>query len=561
MINEIKSKNSYTGWVNGDLNFIDHNQGIGDVVNPDNIGESTNFKYQKIPCVAGNKYTLSLFGGNQSRAYGFIDSNNVLRGVSESLASLVGVEVTAPCDGMLLVNNRFSTYTTPSVTGVCRCDRIQHKDGEVRKVYCNEVLGGWVKDKYINTSGDVGSVVDIEHPSASSSKYGYQLINCQIGNKFTLTCNGGTAPRAWCFVDKDDKIVSSSNSSVTCRDTEVVAPCDGKLIVHNKMDDQPNPSVKKLSKIWYPHGLVDIGANQSFSFTNNGSFLYTNGNIGGVVDFTSRSDARWGYYIVNVKKGDTFTLTCTGGSNARAWCFTDNQRMIMSQAEAYAACTELSLTAPRDGYLIVQNNFENIVSPSLVRTNAHTYPTVKIGTREWLGANLDETLGKIQTDEFYYNNDKFTYGKYGKLYKWDTLCSASETHSTALAGILPTGWRLAKKADFEDLVALDSTCNIFRDEGYGNGSNLTNFSAVTGGIRKEAEGFMLPNDSFLWSSTGNQTTTAWRLYVKYNQAYSTIGGGDYRSTAFNVRLVRDLPADQVSMVSLASPSNDEPSDT
>lgn len=92
----------------------------------------------------------------------------------------------------------------------------------------------YITGKYIDLSGDIGSVVNIDSPVPySNTKYTVQ--SCQSGDIFTVYGNGGNAPRLWAFLDSSKKILTKSPSSgvVTDHGLLAVAPENAAYFVSN----------------------------------------------------------------------------------------------------------------------------------------------------------------------------------------------------------------------------------------------------------------------------------------------------------------------------------------
>lgn len=84
-----------------------------------------------------------------------------------------------------------------------------------------------------------------------------------------------------------------------------------------------------------------------------GKYLATNGTIGSTVSLDEVSSNSVNYIRVAVAEGDRFRLTGRGLSTPRLWAFTDGDSKLISHALADADETGLLLTAPADGYLII----------------------------------------------------------------------------------------------------------------------------------------------------------------------------------------------------------------
>ncbi len=162
-------------------------------------------------------------------------------------------------------------------------------------------------------------------------------------------------------------------------------------------------------------------------------------------------------------------------------------------------------------------------------------PTIKIGTQEWLGKNLNvdhfangdpipeaknesewKTANYFQRPAWcYYNNDPANGQIYGKLYNWYAV--------TDPRGLAPKGWHIPDYNDFKTLLdflggeeiaglPMKSTTGWYRN----NGNNKSGFNALPGGYRESDASFKgrylkePPDrqgyDGNLWSRSTSQQT-------------------------------------------------------
>lgn len=65
------------------------------------------------------------------------------------------------------------------------------------------------------------------------------------------------------------------------------------------------------------------------------------------------------YAKIPCNKGDVFTISAKGATAARAWAFADTNDAIITRAEASVTVTNMELTAPANGYLVINDTKEN----------------------------------------------------------------------------------------------------------------------------------------------------------------------------------------------------------
>ena len=82
------------------------NYGVGEVINLANatLGAPA-YKYAVVKCYGGEKFAITTLGGGGPRAYGWLDSNNVLLGMAGDAARLNNELVVAPANAATLVVN------------------------------------------------------------------------------------------------------------------------------------------------------------------------------------------------------------------------------------------------------------------------------------------------------------------------------------------------------------------------------------------------------------------------------------------------------------------------
>ena len=75
--------------------------------------------------------------------------------------------------------------------------------------------------------------------------------------------------------------------------------------------------------------------------------------IGAPVNPTRSESASFVSAIIPCKSDDVFKITGTGGDSARLYAFCDGAYNLISKSGAYITVTDFEITAPKDGYLIV----------------------------------------------------------------------------------------------------------------------------------------------------------------------------------------------------------------
>lgn len=194
----------------------------------------------------------------------------------------------------------------------------------------------------------------------------------------------------------------------------------------------------------------------------------------------------------------------------------------------------------------------------VTKTEVKDTEATRIGAKSWALANLDvvtfhngDTIPEASTNEewvaagdsgkpawCYYNNDKATGKKFGKLYNWYAVNDPR--------GLAPKGWKIPGGSDWEALAGslggpqvagkkMKSTTGWA--EG-GNGTNESGFNALPGGYRKE-NGIFANTGSIgiWWSSTEGKSLTALDFYLALN--FSLNFSANPRKRGGSVRCIRE----------------------
>lgn len=85
--------------------------------------------------------------------------------------------------------------------------------------------------------------------------------------------------------------------------------------------------------------------------------INTGGSKGDTLSLTPESVSNWNYAIVNCVEGDYFSVTGTGGSSPRLWCFVDSNNKIITNSVASKTATNLILQAPKNSSKLIINSY------------------------------------------------------------------------------------------------------------------------------------------------------------------------------------------------------------
>jgi uncharacterized protein (TIGR02145 family) len=183
---------------------------------------------------------------------------------------------------------------------------------------------------------------------------------------------------------------------------------------------------------------------------------------------------------------------------------------------------------------------------------------VTIGKQVWMSENLNvdkfrngDPILEAKTDEewgtayenqqpawCYYNNDPANGEKYGKLYNWYAVNDKR--------GLAPFGYHIPSDEEWttlEDFLGkTDAGKKMKSTSGWkenGNSSNESGFSGLPGGGRYGDGTFGdIGKYGSWWSSSENDTPSAWGRYLGYGNGYVYRYDND-KGKGFSVRCLRD----------------------
>ena len=204
--------------------------------------------------------------------------------------------------------------------------------------------------------------------------------------------------------------------------------------------------------------------------------------------------------------------------------------------------------------------------PTIYDASGNSYPTVNIGSQQWMAKNLttekynDGTLiPNVQNELDWkstksgawcnYENNSVNGSNYGKLYNG----FAVQTQK-----LCPTGWHIPTKIEWDTLFnylggiqvagsKLKAVSNLFEAGANTDATNASNFSGLPGGVRNVDGAFYnLTRIGYYWSSTqvgsiSFYNTSYKTFYVYYLHAYQSavIDDNPPELRGFSVRCLKD----------------------
>ena len=218
---------------------------------------------------------------------------------------------------------------------------------------------------FINLGGGVGSTISFT-PS-SNAGYAYRIINCKAGDQFVVTAKGGNNSRAWGLLDINKKLLSVAGAGSYEQNVSLTASVNGYLVVNAYIYEPTTYStsvVQYVSKFDKKYPVEETAWNVDYYIVDGST------SIGSVVDITPSAFSSYSCMVLNCSFGDTFRITGRGGQGARLWAFVDGDNKLLQISDGGITVSNLELTAPADGKLII--NSYNLIDHSVYSFETQT---------------------------------------------------------------------------------------------------------------------------------------------------------------------------------------------
>jgi len=212
----------------------------------------------------------------------------------------------------------------------------------------NLPLGDLIPNRYITTAGNAANY------SGWSATY---FIEVPDGVKaINVTASGSSGSNYNAFYNSEKTFISNfayqaGANSIAVPDNAAYVRLSGETSIMNTIAlTFATLARRKLDSGFY--GLNDVIKNSNPGYINIGD-------VGDTVDFTPVYSSSRVFGVFDVSQGDVFKITGAGGNASRLWCFADSNDVILSRSAANLSVTDLILTAPANGKLIINTSFRN----------------------------------------------------------------------------------------------------------------------------------------------------------------------------------------------------------
>lgn len=280
--------------------------------------------------------------------------------------------------------------------------------------------------KYINTAVSVGGTVDITEVANASWKCA--VVNCAENDGFILNVKGGNTPRAWCFVDSNNKVISVSNNSVTLNDSIMFAPKGAtKLILNDNNSTLGNSFYKPLKTVWnridnmvtelanYKAFMDTVFSGQVQVLSSQSGTFYIEYDIvqGKKYTIYNETDVAIAIRTGNTTSGDTVQSISDG-------LYANNKITFIASANAKYFRLVVGTTATGKILMYDEDSWIVVLDKEMLKSNvnAKEYPISRTNKDtngiefEWAGetCHISGTASALAFDRLFYNLNAFPDG-------------------------------------------------------------------------------------------------------------------------------------------------------
>ncbi len=310
--------------------------------------------------------------------------------------------------------------------------------------------------------------------------------------------------------------------------------------------------------------LVETGAITLVDFSSDTQF----NKIDSLINFSGISDINPTNWLWDFGDGNTSTLQNPTHSYSTSGTYT---------VSLTVSNEVLNYTEEKINYITILEN--GVLGDGLIDIDGNYYPTVIIGSQEWMAENLKVTrypngdpipyitetdswnaLGSNDTDDafcYYYNNPD---SEYGGLYTYAASIGDNWTRDNVDdQGVCPDGWHIPTDLEWQELeisLGMDPVeannmdwrggnelvaSKLKSETGWAGNDNSTNesgFSALPGCARGNNGGSFITNDcGYYWTSTTNNSFAYLRMF---GPGINSVDRQNYsKANGFSVRCVKN----------------------
>lgn len=357
---------------------------VGDIVDLESIESTAGWYHAIIDVEPFMPFGVNVQGGNNPRAYAFLDSDKRILSIAHSYARVNQLLVAPINSRYLILNTDEPTYLSyngipltyvnnivPRILGVASDttigktkpgDMFVHTEGTLKLVTESNEQGIPTKEitypfkRSLVSLATTNQLIDLSSEStvlASNTLYikgvgksnicdnpGDVYIDSE-SNELRLALGLATTDGFWRTIP-----VPYSESTLYIMNDKVHYYDFSKktLVVINNYDDISELLGLKPESDWVNGSIIPLGK-------------YS---LGDTVDMTTENLANYSHMIIEVEAGARIAVSLEGGNNPRAYAFLDSNRKLLSVSSSYYSSLGAIIVAPINSkYLIINNNNTN----------------------------------------------------------------------------------------------------------------------------------------------------------------------------------------------------------
>lgn len=212
-----------------------------------------------------------------------------------------------------------------------------------------------------------GDVVDLTPEAVANYKYAVGEVS--EGDIVFIFCRGGAGPRAYAFLDADNKLILMGLQNERVERLFVAPPGAAKVVVNSAMRNVSNPvenptcSIRKYQSaaLRDVFGLVDLSP-----VYKNHTVNVTSTTIGDFCPLEPNTSSGWASGIYPVHEGDRLKISAKGGVGSRAYYFLDAQRRYLLISPQNLQIENADVPVPAGAAWLVVNSNESVVPLKVV---------------------------------------------------------------------------------------------------------------------------------------------------------------------------------------------------
>lgn len=191
-----------------------------------------NNRYSSVESVNG--YEMAFYAWTKSGSYaGLVKPNGAIEKSYTNFQWATSFDFTKFPNHLFKIMVRNSNSPDTDIT-IDEAENVKFTDNAVIKLNSTaiEQIPIQCNNMYIVT-GVSDTTVPVDLTPVSYSGFGYAIVDCKAGDKFTVSGHGGGSGRLWAFVDSNKMLLSTSPSSWNINGEVITAPLNASKAIFN----------------------------------------------------------------------------------------------------------------------------------------------------------------------------------------------------------------------------------------------------------------------------------------------------------------------------------------